>query len=247
MTVLRLIDDYMSLHSDKQLEQRAALMKELAHRLENPITRLYTGLNPKDNFLYSYASSTLTLKPGVAFCFREHHALVTQLIRERWLSFVRANNADVLTERQELSGFLFGVDRRSLAPFREALSAIGEARCFYCDATQETLAVDHFIPWSTYSADFGHNFVLACTPCNSSKSDHLPSTSHLRGWVARNERSGEALAQACEARGLAQDLSSSYSIAGWAYRRHIKLGGELWVKRRSFEQVSLEELSAALP
>jgi len=160
---------------------------------------------------------------------------------------VRAQNADVLTERQELSGFLFGAERRSLKPFRDALIAVGDEVCFYCGRTQDTLAVDHFIPWSVYATDFGHNFVLACTSCNSSKSDHLASLDHVSRWVARNEREGERLASECEARGLAQSLPSSYSIAEWAYRRHLKLGGALWVKSSSFEEASLKQLLNVLP
>ena len=35
------------------------------------------------------------------------------------------------------------------------------------------MSVDHFISWSRYTTDLGHNFVLAHPGCNSQKSDYL--------------------------------------------------------------------------
>jgi hypothetical protein len=37
--------------------------------------------------------------------------------------------------------------------------------------------VDHFIPWSRYPADLGHNFVLAHDRCINAKSDYLAAYS----------------------------------------------------------------------
>lgn len=54
-TVLNLIDEYIGGHSE-----RASLIRELKHRLENPITRLYAGHSPRDHFLYGYVSPPLT-------------------------------------------------------------------------------------------------------------------------------------------------------------------------------------------
>ncbi len=46
--------------------------------------------------------------------------------------------------------------------------------------------VDHFVPWARYPVDLGHNFVLAHSTCNSSKSDHVASAEYLEKWVDRN-------------------------------------------------------------
>ncbi len=35
-----------------------------------------------------------------------------------------------------------------------------------------TAHIDHFIPWSRYPIDLGHNFVLAHAGCNSAKAYH---------------------------------------------------------------------------
>lgn len=60
----------------------------------------------------------------------------------------------------DLGEFLFGSERSSLGSVREALTSVQGDRCFYCGAMQ-VLDVDHFIPWSLYQIDLGHNFVLA--------------------------------------------------------------------------------------
>ncbi|HEY2944300.1 MAG TPA: HNH endonuclease domain-containing protein, partial [Vicinamibacteria bacterium] len=60
-------------------------------------------------------------------------------------------------------------------------------RCFYCDGRiRGKGAVDHFIPWSRYPLDFGHNYVLADAGCNGNKGDRLAFHGHLRRWCERN-------------------------------------------------------------
>lgn len=248
-TVLTLIDEYRSMSSSMQANQRPLVLREICKRLENPITRLYSGGLSKDNFLYCYQGSTLTLKPYIGFCFREHHSLVTQLIRERWLTFVRKQNRHRLAEAQELSSFLFGSKRASLGSYFEALKQSGEQTCFYCEASNAKLVVDHFIPWSIYAVDYGHNFVLACVSCNSSKSDQLASLSYLGRWLKRNVNLSIDLQTAFEERSLSHNAEASLAIADWAYRRHLSLGGELWLKRGvrcTLERPSLDDLKKVL-
>lgn len=47
--------------------------------------------------------------------------------------------------------------------------------------------VDHFIPWSLYPADTGHNFVLVGAVCNSQKSNYLAAEHFLEQWMIRNQ------------------------------------------------------------
>ena len=59
--------------------------------------------------------------------------------------------------------------------------------CLYCQQPLPMRAqVDHFIPWSRYPADLGHNFVLAHRGCNNAKSDYLAAEHHLAAWAERN-------------------------------------------------------------
>ena len=48
------------------------------------------------------------------------------------------------------------------------------------------MRVDHFIPWSMYSSDTIHNFVVTDQACNSKKSNYLASKKFYEKWVKRN-------------------------------------------------------------
>jgi 5-methylcytosine-specific restriction endonuclease McrA len=77
---------------------------------------------------------------------------------------------------------------RHLMPFcgaeevvKPILMEMQSARCFYCAAVlkEPSAEVDHFIPWSRYSADLVHNLVLADRRCNSKKRDRIAHVDHL--------------------------------------------------------------------
>jgi hypothetical protein len=101
--------------------------------------------------------------------------------------------------------------------------------CFYCHKKMAGQAdVDHFVPWSLYQLDLGHNFVLAHRTCNSAKRDLLASEEHLATWVRRNLVYGEALSYEFDRIGILNNLVSSTRIARWAYSSASTLGGRAW-------------------
>lgn len=98
--------------------------------------------------------------------------------------------------------------------------------------------MDHFIPWSRYPIDLGHNFVLAHSSCNSSKADHLAAEHHLERWLTRNETAGYDLASAFGDAGILHDASASRAVAHWAYGTADRLGSLVWLKPMSLERLS---------
>ncbi|WP_442947121.1 HNH endonuclease [Novosphingobium sp.] len=52
--------------------------------------------------------------------------------------------------------------------------------CGYCLASDPVMCVDHIIPLSRGGSNLDSNLVACCIPCNSSKSDRLPSEWHGR-------------------------------------------------------------------
>lgn len=92
--------------------------------------------------------------------------------------------------------------------------------------------MDHFIPWSHYSLDYGHNFVLAHPTCNREKGAYLAAENHLEDWVKRNERRGDPLTQALQALGFISEWSSSRQVALWAYEGVAALNASVWRARR---------------
>jgi len=81
----------------------------------------------------------------------------------------------------DLGSFLFGRERGDLEAYRPILRDIQSGRCFYCRKDlRQRMEVDHFVPWSRYPMDLGHNFVLAHPSCNNAKSDHIGNRRHPR-------------------------------------------------------------------
>jgi hypothetical protein len=106
---------------------------------------------------------------------------------------------------------MFGSERANLSAFVPILQILQCGSCFYCGrALQRTgVAVDHFIPWSRYPVDLGHNFVLAHGACNTAKADALAAIRHLERWWLRNEDHAVALREAFGERRVLHDAATS--------------------------------------
>jgi len=69
-------------------------------------------------FLYDppagIASRRITLFPGVAFCFRRFHGLISELLQAAWAKWVRQQNLSLIGESADLHEFLFGARRAAL-------------------------------------------------------------------------------------------------------------------------------------
>jgi len=223
-----------------QLQERKSEWDQLVRRVqgvvrEQPLWKLQTvGAQPLD-FLYPNApgATSVTLRPGVAYCLREFHGLITELLQSAWVRHLRRVNGDTLGSAADLTGFLFGTERSALGDHQPFLAELQRGRCFYCrrplGASGE---VDHFIPWSRYPVDLGHNFVLAHPTCNLNKSSHLADIDHLGRWVERNEVYRSDLAAWLRTTRLESDLPSSVRVAQWAYAQTDRARGQVWVSGR---------------
>jgi 5-methylcytosine-specific restriction endonuclease McrA len=199
-----------------------------------PLWKLQTvGRQPLE-FLYGRSAEMgfVELKPGVAYCLRKFHDLVTDLVRGAWARYIRRVNSDVLEINVDLNEFLFGSERANLLTVQPVLQEIQHGKCFYCNGAINRGAahVDHFIPWSRYPVDLGHNFVLAHGACNSSKGDRLAAVDHLQAWVERNRGYGSQLDAEFKRRDMVADLDSTRQIAQWAYSQTWQAHGLTWVR-----------------
>lgn len=208
-----------------------------------PLWKLQTVGDERLEFLYENLDhgTRITLKPGVAYCFRAFYELIRDLIEGAWVRFVQKLNASRLGNLTDLGTFLFGQERACLDAYRPILLDVQKGVCLYC---QKPLArqtqVDHFIPWSRYPADLGHNFVLAHKACNNAKSDHVAAENHLAAWVERNqEHRAELQARLVEA-ALPCDLAGVVQIAKWVYQQTEKANGQVWERERVLRHLSAE-------
>jgi 5-methylcytosine-specific restriction endonuclease McrA len=200
-----------------------------------PLWKLQTIGGVQENFLYSNTGGgrVIRVRRDAVYCLRQFYPLISDLVQAAWIRFIQRlpRNALLLGQSGELRDFLFGSDRAALARYGRILVDYQDGLCFYCQRPVGTeSAIDHFIPWSRYPADLGHNFVLADARCNSNKADRLPAVSHLARWSARNDDSG--LTRRFDEQGVAHDLGATEQIAIWAYGQAERARSHVWVAGR---------------
>ncbi|RTR38780.1 HNH endonuclease [Shewanella canadensis] len=207
---------------------------------EGPLWRLQLLAGSEECFYYPHDKTQkhVVLNPGIAFCFRRFHDLAVSLARSHWTQKVcdfPLNHA-VIGGQGNLSEFLFGSDRNSIIKARPVLHDIQKGKCFYCNKPlKETGEVDHFIPWARYPNDLGHNFVLAHSKCNKSKSDHLAAEQHKERWFEQNIIQNTKTLTTELANYFVCESGRSEAIATWAYQLAVQNQSPLWLKGKSFE------------
>jgi hypothetical protein len=156
--------------------------------------------------------------------------------------YVPQQNFDVLGETADLNEFLFGSERAPLSVVRPVLMDLQEGRCFYCRGPliPARTEVDHFIAWSRYSVDLGHNFVLADGRCNAQKRDRFTAVDHLAAWKERNARFGDQIGAALEERSITARLATSNQVARWAYSQTEAASGLTWLRADEMEPLRPE-------
>ena len=213
------------------------LVREVGRLLvDMPLWRLQLVGNERLDFLYEehLVERGIVLRPGIAACFRAQFAVVQALVQTAWLSFVQRLplNRPVLGSMTDLADFLFGAERSGLRVIADGVLGLQRGACFYCDGRiRDGGAVDHFIPWSRYPLDLGHNFVVAHASCNQDKRDMLAATAHLRRWVERNDNENAALTRIFDEARFPFDADASLSVAEWAYESAERAGALVWVRR----------------
>jgi hypothetical protein len=138
----------------------------------------------------------------------------------------------------DLASFLFGSERASLDGFRAVLRDHQGGRCLYCrKELRGAGCVDHFIAWSRYPVDLGHNLVLAHDKCNAAKRDFLAHPAHLERWHASHLERAHELAQRFASLALPHDDERSRAIAWWAYEQGEAAGAHAWIDADRFARL----------
>lgn len=225
-----------SLFRFKQVGPWSALVTEVDDVVRTmPLWKLQTVGDERLEFLYENLDRgrQITLKPGVAYCFRAFYELIRDLIEGAWVRFVQRLNAIRLGNITDLGTFLFGQERNCLDAYRPILLDVQKGVCLYCGKSlPKQTQVDHFIPWSRYPADLGHNFVLAHDKCNNAKSDFLAAENHLAAWIERNRVNQAEMQARLTAAALPCDFTATMQVAKWVYQQTDKAHGQVWVTEK---------------
>jgi hypothetical protein len=205
-----------------------------------PLWKLQTVGDERLNFLYDNLDRgrTITLKPGVAYCLRAFYELVRDLIEGAWVRFVQKVNASRLGNVTDLGTFLFGQERADVETYRPILMDVQQGKCLYCQKTlTKQTQLDHFIPWSRYPADIGHNFVLAHNTCNNAKLDYVAAEKHLAAWAERNLAHQAELQARLQKAALPYDPVAAVQIATWVYQQTEKANGQVWLEKKMLQRL----------
>jgi 5-methylcytosine-specific restriction endonuclease McrA len=221
-------------HDQRQWNQMVRKVAEIVRVM--PLWKLQTVGSEKLDFLYANTGqgSQITLKPGIAFCFRKHYGLVADMVKGAWLRYVRRFNVEALGDRTDLNEFLFGSERANLKVVGKIINEFQSGECFYCRQSLkgDVSHVDHFVPWSRYPVDLGHNFVLAHAACNGKKSDRLAAAVHLDAWCEYQHQNAKPLAVEFNRLGILNDFNSTLRVVNWAYNQTFDSHGLTWLRNQ---------------
>jgi len=215
---------------------KAKVAKTIA---DMPLWKLQVVGSEPNIFLYKqngqgFQGRDIELLPGVLFNFRNHYDLIRNLVQGAWLRHVRRLNLACLGEA-DLDEFLFGSERTVCSGLRDILRDVQEGRCFYCNRIiRDNGDIDHFIPWSRYPIEYGHNFVLAHASCNRSKSDLLAAPEYLERWCMRNALHASSLVDSFDEQRILHDFGTTKRITRWAYNQAELCGAHLWRSNGNF-------------
>lgn len=206
----------------------------------HPLKYLQNFGGGTDPFIYERDNrGSVRLKAGVAYCLRRFYPLVQQLSRAHWIEHIKSNrrNHGVLGDAGDLEDFLFSTSRQSLAIIGAGLRKLDGCRCFYCGNELNDADVDHFMPFSLYPRDLAHNFVIAHSACNRSKSATLAARPHLERWLERLQKNAADLTDIGVTAGVVADVATTKRVAAWGYSNSHASGGYAWLAATQYELV----------
>ncbi len=141
--------------------------------------------------LYSFSIEGAYIKfnPVMYEFLCKHKIAIEKVNYYEWARYLEKINTDDVMDHL-LTKIDESAKRNNLDYYRNILFEEFENKCFYCGkpVTRQGVHVDHFIPWSFIKDDKLWNFVLACSKCNTSKSDRLAPKAQLDMLVRRNEQ-----------------------------------------------------------
>jgi len=219
--------------------------------IEMPLPRLQNLGDRKSELLYvlgwdsdireeqthsSDFDNRVLFQEGVSEALARLGGLLRPMIQRRWVEMVIDINKDILHD-PGLEDFLFGCDRKNLAPLLGDLREIQEERCFYCgDRLSRKAEVDHFIPWARYPDNTIHNLVAAHGKCNGAKRAHLAASPHVARWSERfdpSTRINRDLTEIARSRNWEPRPKRTLGVARSLYLR-LSDDAMLWLRDKAF-------------
>ncbi len=184
---MREIRSAAELHGVRELrnlraDTRQALESKIARILKVNVLRAFHKSKPDSMpYIFSWDGNDVVEVTAAARTFICENRMVLESVANLWWArYLEKVNllAPLVIEKVERNG----AHRSSLSKFLTVIRQTDGPYCFYCDrelAAGRSVHIDHVIPWSFLLSDPLWDLVLACQPCNLSKSDSLPQRQFL--------------------------------------------------------------------
>lgn len=145
-----------------------------------------------DGIVYSFdlKAEGLVMNYAVYEFMLKHKAELEKLNYYSWAKFLEQVNDDNSLIRVIDKLELATPRRENLSVYREILrKEFEEDTCFYCGKKlQNSIHVDHFIPWSFVKDNKMWNFVLSCPACNLKKNNKIQNPDYIVKIEERNKK-----------------------------------------------------------
>lgn len=200
--VIHAIRDCAAVHNARYLKDVpadavATIDRRMAKILTINVLDRFHAAWPKESpslFVWKRAAAEITLSQEARSFIRRYAASLELISNYWWASYLEKVNVLAPAIIEKVSRL--GAQRSSLKKYLKILTTAGQEHCFYCERELSSLGlvcVDHVLPWSFLLADPLWDLVLACAPCNGSKSDRLPARPFMEKLVERNALQTRAL------------------------------------------------------
>ncbi|MGE6486897.1 HNH endonuclease domain-containing protein [Paenisporosarcina sp. NPDC076898] len=170
------------------------LQISLIHSIERNIVQKYVVgalYADTDGVLYGFSKKERKVKltpSGYEFLLK-YQTNVFKLVNYELAKFLQKKNP-FATQGILLEEIENITQRESLLQFQQLLMEHSGISCFYTEKPlaigRNSIAVDHFVPWSFVHSDELWNFVLTTGSLNSSKGSKLPAERYLKKINERN-------------------------------------------------------------
>jgi len=168
------------------------MMIKISHQIKVKCKKYVVGALFEDTnrLFYSFSKKEewIQINPLMYKFICKHKVFIEKVNYYEWAKFLEKTNNDSVASKL-LDKIDASAKRNNLSLYRQILFDEFESKyCFYCGKRlrNDSIHVDHFIPWSFIKDDKLWNFVLSCSDCNIKKRDQLTSTYYLDKIIDRN-------------------------------------------------------------
>jgi len=166
----------------------------------NVLSAFHASRPPGMPLLYQWdaGQNHVVITSKTQFFLKSQAAALELVANFYWAEFLEGCNRLAPRIVQKVSRD--GASRKSMQRYLKILREESVPQCFYCEVPLDqhiAATVDHVIPWSFLLEDDLWDLVLACSKCNSAKSDWLPDRAFIEKLLFRNRelsRAGISLA-----------------------------------------------------